>query len=300
MLELKGQSLFIAGETGLVGQALIRRFAHEPVSILSAPHSTLDLKDERATQAWFMTHKPQLVIMAAGRVGGIGANAADPLGFYHDNLAMARNVLAAAAQSGVRKLIYLGSSCIYPRNAPQPLTPGSLFKGRLEKTNQGYALAKLKAIRLCQKYRAAGHDFVSVLPCNLYGPGDHYDAEKSHVIPALIMKISEAKRLSAQSVILWGTGTPLREFMHVDDLAVACVQVMKKYNQVMPLNIGSGKEITIQDLAEMIARSLEYKGQIIFDANKPDGAQRKIMASGDVMEYPKRNLQNFIMLKAWR
>ncbi len=277
MLDLAGHSLFIAGETGMVGRALVRRFTQEPVTLLSASHQTLDLKDASATREWFATYKPHLVIMAAGRVGGIGANAADPQGFYHDNLIMARNVLSAAAQSGVRKLLYLGSSCIYPRNAPQPLTPDSLFKGRLEKTNQGYALAKLKAIRLCQLYRRDGYDFVSVLPCNLYGPHDHYDTEKSHVIPALILKISEAKRLNAPSVTLWGTGNPLREFMHVDDLAHACANVMKHYSDGVPLNIGSGEEISIRNLAQMISEVVGYKGIILFDQKNSDGVPRKIM-----------------------
>ncbi len=284
MLEFNGQKLFIAGETGLVGKALTRRFTQENVHILSAPHAILDLKDGDAMYGWFRKNRPDLVIMAAGRVGGIGANAADPQGFYHDNLVMAQNVLGAAVECDVRKLVYLGSSCIYPRHAPQPLRPESLFKGRLEKTNQGYALAKLKGIRLCQKYRAAGHDFVSVLPCNLYGPGDTYDAEKSHVIPAMVMKIAAAKKTGAPSVTLWGTGKPLREFMHVDDLAEACVTVMQRYSEGVPLNIGSGEEISIHDLAHLIAGALDFKGDIIFDSSQPDGTPRKVMDHHQLIE----------------
>lgn len=276
-----GKTLFIAGETGLVGSALVRRFIGENVTVISAPHSVLDLTDRTQTLEWFSLYRPDLVIMAAGRVGGIGANAADPRGFYHDNLSMAQNVLDAAAQSGTQKLLYMGSSCIYPRDAPQPLTPDSLFKGRLEKTNQGYALAKLKAIRLCQQYRAAGHDFISVLPCNLYGPNDTYDADRSHVIPALMLKIGEAKRANAPSVTLWGTGTPLREFLHVDDLANACAIALRDYSDATPLNIGSGEEISIRNLATLIASEHEYRGEIIFDSSHPDGTPRKVMDSSE-------------------
>lgn len=193
---------------------------------------------------------------------------------------MAQNVIDAAAQNNVQKLLYMGSSCIYPRIAPQPLMPDSLFKGRLEKTNQGYALAKLKAIRLCQKYRAHGHDFISVLPCNLYGPNDRYDAERSHVIPALILKIGEAKRTEAPYVTLWGTGAPLREFLHVDDLAEACVIAMRNYSDAVPLNIGSGEEISIRDLAHLIADALDYTGDIRFNPIYPNGTPRKVMDSG--------------------
>lgn len=279
MLDFSGQTLFVAGETGLVGSALVRRFRLENVTLLSAPHDALDLTCRAQTHNWFAHHRPDLVIMAAGRVGGIGANAADPRRFYHDNLAMAQNVLDAAAQNGTQKLLYMGSSCIYPRHAPQPLTPDSLFKGRLEKTNQGYALAKLKALRLCRKYRNQGHDFISVLPCNLYGPNDTYDAERSHVIPALIVKIGEAKRTNMPTVTLWGTGTPLREFLHVDDLAEACVIALREYSCDQPLNVGSGAEISIRDLAHLIADALDYRGEICFDASHPDGTPRKVMDS---------------------
>jgi len=268
----------------LVGSALVRRFAREQVQLLSAPHSSLDLKNRLATFNWFEQNKPDLVIMAAGRVGGIGANAADPHGFYHDNLSMAQNVIDAAAKTGIQKLLYMGSSCIYPKNAPQPLTPDSLFTGRLEKTNQGYALAKLKAIRLCQQYRAHGHDFISVLPCNLFGPNDTYDADRSHVIPALILKIGEAKRNNAPYVMLWGTGAPLREFMHVDDLADACVIAMQDYSADPPLNIGSGEEISIRDLAHLIAEALDYTGDIRFDPSRPDGTPKKVMDSSVLKE----------------
>lgn len=274
-----GKTLYIAGETGLVGAALVRRFLTEDVTIISAPHSVLDLMNRTQTLEWFSLYRPDLVMMAAGRVGGIGANAADPRGFYHDNLVMAQNVIDAAAQNGTQKLLYMGSSCIYPRNAPQPLTPDSLFKGRLEKTNQGYALAKLKAIRLCQRYRAAGYDFISVLPCNLYGPNDTYDPDKSHVIPALVLKIGEAKRTNAPSVMLWGTGTPLREFLHVDDLADACAIALRDYSDATPLNIGSGEEISIHDLSHLIASALDYHGDIRFDPAHPDGTPRKILDS---------------------
>lgn len=293
-----GQTLFIAGETGLVGSALVRRFSREPIEILSAPHKKLDLTDREATFAWFAAHRPDFVIMAAGRVGGIGANAADPLGFYRDNLAMARNVIDAAAYNKVNKLLFMGSSCIYPRNAPQPLTPDSLFKGRLEKTNQGYALAKLKAIRLCQAYRTQGHDFISVLPCNLYGPNDTYDAQRSHVIPALVLKIGEAKRMGAPHVTLWGTGTPLREFLHVDDLSEACVIAMREYSDATPLNIGSGEEISICDLAHLIADALGYTGDIRFDPAYPDGTPRKVMDSGTFINarhlYYKKSIDDWL------
>lgn len=274
------KSIFIAGETGLVGKALLRRLHAEDIQILSAPHNVLDLKDKIKTYAWFAQNKPDIVVMAAGKVGGIGANMTAQEEFYQDNLSMAQNVIHGAFQAGVSKLLYLGSSCIYPRHAPQPIKEVAFLSGTLEPTNEGYARAKIEGIKLCQSYRGQhGCDYICAMPTNLYGQGDKYDAEKSHVIPAIILKIHQAKISNAPKVILWGTGTPLREFLYVDDLADALIHVLKNYSDTAPINIGSGVEISINNLAYKIKEIIGYKGAIEFDSSKPDGMPRKLLDS---------------------
>ncbi len=278
MFTLANKKIFIAGETGLVGRAMIRALQAQNVQILSAPHAALDLMHQTQTYDWLKTYQPDIIIMAAGKVGGIGANASDQAGFLHENLAMAQNVVHGAYQAGVSRLLYLGSSCIYPKNAPQPLMEEALLTGVLEPTNEGYALAKIAGLKLCEYYNQQyGLDYISVMPTNLYGPYDHFDLHKSHVIPALILKIYQAKINSNPVVTLWGTGKPLREFLYVDDLAQALVHVLKHYNAPLTINIGSGIEVTIHDLALMLKQIIDYTGVIEFDSSKPDGTMRKVL-----------------------
>lgn len=281
--DLSNKKIWIAGETGMVGRAVLKALETENVEIISAPHSVLDFTNQQQTFDWLGDHKPDVIIMAAAKVGGIGANNNDQAGFLYENLAMAQNVIHGAYKANVQKLLYLGSSCIYPKDAPQPITEESLFTGALEPTNEGYALAKIAGLKLCQYYRAQyGCDFISAMPTNLYGPNDHYDATKSHVIPALMMKIYQAKQDNKKNVTLWGTGEPLREFLYVDDLAEALVMLLKNYSESSPINIGSGREISIKELSQMIANIIGYGGEIIFDTNHPNGMMRKIIDSSKI------------------
>lgn len=278
MFSLDNKKIFVAGETGMVGCALTRALLSENVTLLSAPHRDLDLTNQTQTHDWLNDHKPDIVIMAAGKVGGIGANASDQAGFLHDNLAMAQNVIHGAYQAGVKRLLYLGSSCIYPKNAPQPLTEGALLTGPLEPTNEGYALAKIAGLKLCEYYATQySVDYISAMPTNLYGVFDRFDLHKSHVIPALMLKIHHAKVKNATTVSLWGTGTPLREFLYVDDLAQALLHLLKNYNTPQTINVGSGAEVTIHDLALMLKDIIGYDGVIEFDSSKPDGTMRKVL-----------------------
>lgn len=271
----------MAGHTGLVGSALMRRLAREGCALLTVDRRTLDLRDQAATERWIKSNQPDGIIMAAAAVGGIEANRSRPAEFLYDNLMMSANVIHAAAQRGVSKLLYLGSSCIYPRMAAQPIAPDALLTGPLEQTNEAYAIAKIAAIKLAQYYRIQhGCDFISAMPCNLYGPGDRFDALNSHVIPALMMKFHEAVRRGDQTVRLWGTGSPLREFMHVDDLAEALVFLLCEYSGDAPVNAGSGQEISIRDLALLMAEITGYSGRIEFDPAMPDGTPRKVLDSG--------------------
>lgn len=275
-MELNGQKIWVAGETGLVGRTLLRRLARENVTLLSAPHADLDLTRQHETLAWMMAHQPDIVIMAAGRVGGIGANAAQPADFIADNMAMAQNVIEGAYRAGVKKLLYLGSSCIYPKHAPQPIREDALMTGPLEETNEAYAIAKIAGLKLCQFYRQQhGCDFISAMPTNLYGPDDRFDAQNSHVIPALITKIHTAKMENRPSVELWGTGAPLREFLYADDLADALVFLLGHYSDDRPINVGSGHEISIAALAARIKDLMGYRGNIVFNPAYPDGTPRK-------------------------
>ena len=275
--DLTGKRVFVAGHRGMVGAAVVRRLAPEPCEVLTAPRDALDLTDQRAVADWFAAERPDAVVLAAAKVGGILANDTRPAEFIRDNLAIQTNVIHSAWESGVGKLLFLGSTCIYPKRAPQPIREDSLLTGPLEPTNRAYAVAKIAGIEMCRAYRAQyGADFVSAQPTNLYGPGDDYDPEGSHVLPALIRKFHEAKVSGASEVVLWGTGTPLREFLHVDDLADALVFLLKAYSDAAPINVGSGAEVSIRELAETVAEVVGHDAALVFDTSKPDGTPRKL------------------------
>lgn len=281
MLSLRNKRIWIAGHKGLVGQALLRHAALKDSHILTVDRDALDLRQQSDVQHWVAAHSPDIILLAAATVGGIEANRTRPAEFLYDNLMIAANIIHAAGAVGVEKLLCLGSSCIYPLAASQPIVEEALLTGALEPTNEFYALAKIAGIKLCQSYRRQyGHDFISAMPCNLYGIGDRFDAFQSHVIPALIMKLDRAAQDQQHSVTLWGTGTPLREFLYVDDLADALVMLVQGYSGEAAVNIGSGQEITIAALAGMIAERVGYRGEIIFDPTRPDGTPRKILDSG--------------------
>jgi GDP-L-fucose synthase len=275
---LTGKKIFIAGHRGMVGQALERALHKVDCDILTAHRSDLDLKDQVAVHKWFHHHKPDFVFLAAAKVGGILANSTFPAEFIYDNLLIQQNVIGAAHESNAERLIFLGSSCIYPRLAPQPIPENALLTGPLEETNQWYAIAKIAGLKLVEAFRKQYNDnFISVMPTNLYGPGDTYHLQNSHVIPAMLLKFHEAKKRGDSSITLWGTGKPLREFLHVDDLADACLFVASNYNDDMPINIGTGRDISIKDLASTIARVTGFEGEIHFDATMPDGTPRKLL-----------------------
>ena len=276
--DLQGKRVWVAGHRGMVGAALVRRLATEGCEVLTVGRDGVDLRRQVETEAWIAAHRPQAVFVAAARVGGIHANDSRPAEFIADNLAIATTVIDACWRAGVEKLLFLGSSCIYPRLAPQPIREESLLTGPLEPTNEWYALAKIAGLKLCQAYRRQyGADFVSAQPTNLYGPGDTFDAEASHVIPALILKAHAAKRAGAAALTVWGTGTPLREVLYVDDLADALVFLMRRYSGPVPINIGTGEEVSIRALAEAVCAAVGFRGELIFDASKPDGTPRKLL-----------------------
>lgn len=263
----------------MVGSAILRKLESEGyTNLILASSSELDLKDQCDVDAFFKTYRPEYVFMAAAKVGGIIANNTYRAQFLYENLMMQNNVIHASYLYQVKKLLFLGSSCIYPKMAPQPLKEESLLTGLLETTNEPYAIAKIAGVKMCDAYRAQyGCNFISAMPTNLYGPNDNYDLETSHVLPALIRKFIEAKKTQAPSVTLWGTGTPYREFMHVDDCADACVFLMHQYNQEGHINIGVGEDLMIKELAEIISEIVEYKGEIVYDTARPDGTPRKLM-----------------------
>lgn len=278
LYSLQGKKIYVAGHSGMVGGALVRRLQAEKCDVLTAPHAQLDLRDQTAVTAWMKANRPQAVFLAAAKVGGILANDTLRADFIYDNLMIAANVIHAAHETKVEKLMFLGSTCIYPREAPQPMRESALLTGALEKTNEPYAIAKIAGIKLAESYRAQyGDDFISVMPTNLYGPGDNYHPEHSHVIAALLRRFHEAKERNIPEVAVWGTGTPRREFLFVDDLADACVFLMKNYSDIKIINIGVGDDITIAELAEKIAVIVGYRGKIIFDSTKPDGTPRKLV-----------------------
>lgn len=271
--------IFIAGHRGMVGSALVRKLTKQGFqNIVYKTSQELDLRNQQAVNDFFASEKPQYVFLTAAKVGGIVANNTYRAEFIYDNLMMEANVIHASYLHQVNKLMFLGSSCIYPKMAPQPLKEEYLLSGFLEKTNQPYAIAKIAGIELCDAYRSQyGCNFISVMPTNLYGPNDNYNLEKSHVLPALIRKFITAKKNSESSVTLWGTGSPFREFLHVDDLADACVFLMNHYNESGLINIGYGEDIQIKDLANLVKKNIGYEGEIIWDTSKPDGTPRKLM-----------------------
>lgn len=278
IFDLRGKRVFVAGHAGMAGSAIVRRLEREHCEIVFAARRDLDLRRSEEVERFMAQARLDAVFVAAGKVGGIRANEAYPADFLADNLAIALNTIHAAHRCGVRKLVYLGSSCIYPRLAPQPMSPDMLLSGALEPTNQWYAIAKIAGIKLCEAYRLQhGDDFVSLMPTNLYGPGDNYHPEDGHVPAALVRRFHEAKTSGAASVTVWGTGTPRREFLAADDLADACVFVMKRYSDLPFLNVGTGEDLTIADFARLVADVVGYRGRIAFDASRPDGAPRKLL-----------------------
>jgi len=276
--ELKGKTVFVAGHRGMVGAALVRRLAPEGVELLTAARGELDLRDQAAVLDWFARRRPQVVFLAAAKVGGIVANNTLRAEFIYDNIAIAANVIHAAHVNRAEKLMFLGSSCIYPKLAPQPLREDSMLTGPLEPTNEPYAIAKIAGIKMVEAYRSQyGSDFISVMPTNLYGPGDNYHPEYSHVVAALIRRFHDAKASGLANVVVWGTGTPRREFLCVDDMADACLHLMKIYSDQELINIGTGEDITIAEFARVVAGVVGYAGAISFDPSRPDGTPRKLL-----------------------
>ena len=274
--ELRGKRAFVAGHHGMVGSALVRRLAGENVELLTAGRGEVDLRDQAAVFSWFAKARPQVVFLAAAKVGGIVANNTLRAEFIYDNLVIATNVIHAAHVNGTEKLMFLGSSCIYPKLAPQPLREDTMLTGPLEPTNEPYAIAKIAGIKMVEAYRSQyGSDFINVMPTNLYGPGDNYHPEYSHVVAALIRRFHEAKLSGVKNVVVWGTGTPRREFLYVDDMADACIHLMKNYSADELVNIGTGEDITIAEFARVVAATVGYSGEISFDPSRPDGTPRK-------------------------
>ena len=275
----KESRVYIAGHRGMVGSAIwrlleSRGFKH----LIGMAHSELDLLNARAVQDFYAKYKPEYVFLAAAKVGGIGANSTYPAQFIYENLQLQNHIIHQAYLHGVKKLLFLGSSCIYPKMAPQPLKEEYLLTGPLEPSNEWYALAKISGLKMCQAYRRQyGCDFISCMPTNLYGPGDNYHLDNSHVVPALIRKFHEAKTRQDQDVICWGSGKPLREFLHIDDMAKACVHLMERYSEEQTINIGSGKELSIFELAELVKKVVDFKGRVTWDTSKPDGTPRKLL-----------------------
>lgn len=278
LFSLAGKRIYVAGHKGMVGAAIVRRLASEDCAVLVADRSEVDLTRQEETERWLEREKPDVIFLAAARVGGIQANSSLPADFIVDNLAIALNVIRGAFLAGIGKLLFLGSSCIYPRLAPQPMPEWALLTGPLEPSNEWYAIAKIAGIKIAQAYRKQhGADFISAMPTNLYGAGDNYHPEHSHVPAALIRRFHEAKLVNAPSVTVWGTGTPRREFLAVDDLADACVFLMKNYSGDEIINVGSGQEVTIKEFAEIVAQTVGYQGAISFDTSRPDGTPRKLL-----------------------
>jgi GDP-L-fucose synthase len=277
-LQLAGKRVWVAGHRGMVGSALLRRLARADCALLTVTRAACDLRRQAAVARWLAEARPEVVVVAAARVGGILANATSPAEFLYDNLMIAANVIAAAHRVGVEKLLFLGSSCIYPKLAPQPLKEDYLLGGPLEPTNEWYAVAKIAGLKLCQAYRRQyGCDFISAMPTNLYGPGDNFDLMSSHVVPALIAKMHAAKEAGAPEVEVWGSGRPRREFLHVDDLAAACVHLLEAYSDEVPINVGCGADLTIAQLAEQVRAVVGFQGRLCYNADHPDGTPRKLL-----------------------
>ena len=274
--------IFVAGHRGLVGSAILRRLRAAGFdNVLTATRDQLDLRDQAAVTYWFRANRPEYVFLVAGTVGGILANSTRPAEFLYDNMMIHATVVHAAHQFAVKKLLYLGSSCIYPRNCPQPMTEEQLLTGQLEATNEPYAIAKIAGIKLCESYRRQyGCDFISAMPTNLYGPHDNFDLTSSHVLPALIRKFHDAKVGGRDEVTIWGTGAARREFLHVDDLADACLFLMQRYNEALHINVGTGEDLSILELSEMVREVVHPAAQLVFDRTKPDGTPRKLLDVG--------------------
>jgi GDP-L-fucose synthase len=290
--------IFVAGHRGMVGSAIVRRLAHEDAEVLTAGRGEVDLRVQQDVEKWVAKEKPDVIILAAAKVGGILANDTFPADFLYDNLAIEMNVIHAAHKAGVDRLVFLGSSCIYPKFAPQPIKEEALLSGPLEPTNEWYAIAKIAGIKLCQAYRKQyGRRYISVMPCNLYGENDNFDLATSHVLPALIRKFDEARETGKSEVVVWGTGTPRREFLYVDDLADAVIFLMDRYDDAEPINCGAGTDVTIRELAETIGRVVGFNGRLVFDTTKPDGTPRKLMDSSRLAALgfkPKTSLESGI------
>ncbi|MEM6973157.1 MAG: GDP-L-fucose synthase [Pseudomonadota bacterium] len=274
--ELAGRRVWVAGHNGMVGAALMRRLAREDCTLLSVDRSALDLRDPEAVIRWMRRERPDAVFVAAARVGGILANARAPAGFLHDNLMIAASIMHAAVEIGVAKLLFLGSSCAYPRDAAQPIREEAILSGALEKTNEGYAIAKIAGVKLAEGYRVErGVDFISAMPTNLYGSGDNFDLASSHVLPALVRKALDARAAGRSDLMIWGSGTPRREFLHVDDCADALVHLMQHYSGPLAINVGCGEDIAIADLARLVMRQVGLGGALLHDLDKPDGTPLK-------------------------
>ncbi|RYU74632.1 GDP-L-fucose synthase family protein [Hymenobacter persicinus] len=293
----KNAKIYVAGHRGMVGAALMRKLRHAGyTNLLVRTSAELDLRDQAAVADFFAEEKPDYVLLAAAKVGGIVANNTYRGSFIYENLMIQTNVIHQSHVHGVKKLLFLGSSCIYPRQAPQPIREDYVLTGPLEHTNEPYAVAKIAGLKMCEAYRAQyGDNFISVMPANLYGPGDNYDLHSSHALPALLRKFSEAAAEGHDRVQVWGTGTPRREFLHVDDLADACLHLMLHYNSAEPMNIGTGQDLTIQELSELIAELVGFQGEIVFDFSRPDGTMRKVL---DVSRLHELGWHHRIKLKA--
>ena len=277
VFDLNGKKVWVAGHRGMVGGALMRRLGSEGCNLVTIGRDQVDLVRQNAVETWLEAERPDCIFLAAAKVGGIQANNTRPAEFLYENLMIEANIIHAAYQVGVQKLIFLGSTCIYPKMAPQPIPESALLTGPLEPTNEWYAIAKIAGIKLCQAYRRQyGCDFIAAQPTNLYGPGDNYDLESSHVLPALLRKAHEAKLSGASELVVWGSGSPRREFLHVDDLADAVVHLAKIYSDEEHVNVGSGAEVTIKELAELVCETVGYQGVLRFDVSKPDGTPRKL------------------------
>ncbi|WP_246739605.1 GDP-L-fucose synthase [Martelella sp. HB161492] len=296
--ELTGKKIWVAGHRGMVGSAIVRRLGSENCTVITAGRDRVDLKRQSDVEAFIAAEKPDAIVMAAAKVGGILANDTYPADFLYDNLMIEANIIDAAHHNDVDRFLFLGSSCIYPKLAPQPIAEDALLTGPLEPTNEWYAIAKIAGIKLAQAYRRQhGRDYISAMPTNLYGPGDNYDLRSSHVMPALIRKAHEAKVSGAAEVVVWGTGTPLREFLHADDCADALVFLLKNYSGHDHVNVGSEEEISILELTKLVCRIVGFEGNIVHDLSKPDGTPRKLMSGSRLREMgwsPKIALQDGI------
>lgn len=283
--DLKGKRVYVAGDSGLVGSAVVKRLAEEDCELLTAPHADLDLTRQSDTEDWFAANKPEAVIVAAAHVGGIRANSAFPAKFLYDNAAVALNVIEAARKFQVHKLLYLSAACTYPKLAEQPIHEDALMTGPLEPTNEWYALAKIAGMKLCEAYRKEHRcNFISAQPSSVYGPGDNFDPEEGHVVASMMSKFHTAKQKGAPAVELWGTGTPVREFMYIDDLADALVYLMKEYSNPVPINVGTGEGTMIRDLAGMIKAAVGYEGSLVWDTERPDGMPKRMLDSRRLLQ----------------